>query len=1077
MFLSVRRLLVSVFVVVVGVLVFASASALATAPEAPGPVTAEHFGATKVTVHGLLSPNAEGHPGTYEFLYRTSKTECEGGEHAPSAPGLAIGAEGEEVSQGLTGLTPETEYTVCLVERNLNQAKGEETIGPALTIKTTGVLEAPATTVPTSASITSSSAKLQGVLNPDNPGNPGSYEFVYRQSASECERENPETHRMEGEHATSTERALGNEKEVVPTTGPVEVGGLLPNVEYTVCLLARNEAGETALGAPVTFATLSQNPGVTGESVSHVGSVSAIVSAQIDTGGIEANYRVQYGTTASYGAETPATNLSPGSPSVSVPLSGLQPDTEYHFRFIANNHDGVEPGADVSFTTYTTDTGVLPDNRVYEMVSPPENHNADVYNVAELGNTLFYTQKPFEAAANGDAVVYEAAPTTGGNGSSGNEKGNTYLGSRSPEGAWSQTNITPPGSLIGTEYQAFSSDLSTGFVSIVTVPPFVVTEVPKQFETTLESEEIHPDLYSRSFDENDFRPIFAKTPPHRSEQEFGGAIGLGFERSVYSGSSVDLTHVLFEANDALLEGNGQLEKELNSNVEKEVEENKEATRLHQEGGQTKQEESEALEAVGDRGELYVSVDGRPTLVNVSPEGKPMPGATFGGTPSGGTNRKEPGFSHVISADGSRIFWTSVENVPVEIASENLFEARSLGVYMREDGAKTIQVSPGPARFWTASTDGSYAFYTETGKLWRFDVENQTRVELAGSAGGVQGVIGTNETGEDGTYVYFVAQEAFAGTENDVKQKPVVGADNLYVYKPDTTSPGTSRIAFIGTLSEEDRTDWSLGLGERTVNLTPDGRGLVFAAHENLTGHPYPGEGSNEVYVYDTQDSSLYCASCRSQASGGHLTPTLNLTYVYRWISEDGDRVFFDSSAPLVSQDINNVQDVYEWERDGHDGCEESDGCVYLISSGFGEQASLVDASTTGNDVFFVTPERLTPEDGNETVDMYDARVNGVRPVAVPVCTGTGCQGAPASAPVFATPASVTFGGVGNFPAPTEAVMKVKKAKPLTRSQKLVRALGSCRKRPRGKARSVCEARARKLYEAHKAGMSSKRRAK
>ena len=78
---------------------------------------------------------------------------------------------------------------------------------------------------------------------------------------------------------------------------------------------------------------------------------------------------------------------------------------------------------------------------------------------------------------------------------------------------------------------------------------------------------------------------------------------------------------------------------------------------------------------------------------------------------------------------------------------------------------------------------------------------------------------------------------------------------------------------------------------------------------------------------------------------------------------------------------------------------------------------LLGASASGNDAFVITRAQLASGDQNEAFDLYDARVGGVVPPRPPECTGSGCQGAPASAPVFATPPSVTFNGVGNLPEP------------------------------------------------------------
>jgi hypothetical protein len=189
-----------------------------------------------------------------------------------------------------------------------------------------------------------------------------------------------------------------------------------------------------------------------------------------------------------------------------------------------------------------------------------------------------------------------------------------------------------------------------------------------------------------------------------------------------------------------------------------------------------------------------------------------------------------------------------------------------------------------------------------------------------------------------------------------------------------------------------------------------------------------------------------------------------------WLADEGNRVFFDSSASLAPDDTNGREDVYEWEREGTGGCTSATsvngGCIYLLSGGTSEADSwFIGASESGDDVFVATRAQLSPEDRNDAFDLYDARVGGVQAVTAPLCTGTGCQGVPAPPPVFVTPSSVTFSGVGNFPPPTEAAPAAKaksKAKTPTRAQKLAKSLKACHKKE-GAKRASCEASARKRF--------------
>jgi hypothetical protein len=93
---------------------------------------------------------------------------------------------------------------------------------------------------------------------------------------------------------------------------------------------------------------------------------------------------------------------------------------------------------------------------------------------------------------------------------------------------------------------------------------------------------------------------------------------------------------------------------------------------------------------------------------------------------------------------------------------------------------------------------------------------------------------------------------------------------------------------------------------------------------------------------------------------------------------------------------------------------------------------------------------------------------------LPVCEGEACQGASAGPPVLVAPGSATFNGAGNL-TPEPVAVPVK-AKPLTRAQKLAKALQACKKDKSKKTRSSCEKQARKRYGA-KAKKSQAKRSK
>jgi DNA-binding beta-propeller fold protein YncE len=213
------------------------------------------------------------------------------------------------------------------------------------------------------------------------------------------------------------------------------------------------------------------------------------------------------------------------------------------------------------------------------------------------------------------------------------------------------------------------------------------------------------------------------------------------------------------------------------------------------------------------------------------------------------------------------------------------------------------------------------------------------------------------------------------------------------------------------------------------------------------------------------------------------------TYQSRYLSNSG-RLFFNSADPLVplatptreetvegvEQEVG-VENVYEYEPNTIGACHSEGGCIGLISSGKSEhESAFLDASESGNDVFFLTSEQLVPAASEKNFAVYDAHVceagspcQAPAPPSKEACAGEeACQGSvPATEPRSPSGTSI-FSGPGNLVLPKGGVLPEKTvvappSKPLTRAQKLVKALRTCRKDKQRTKRAACEKQARGRY--------------
>jgi hypothetical protein len=696
----------------------------------------------------------------------------------------------------------------------------------------------------------------------------------------------------------------------------------------------------------------------------------------------------------------------------------------------------------------------LPDGRVYELVSPATlgvESNVFVPDAGSSYTSPFYehgvtTGVPIGVAAGGEAVVYVGEPApTGGNGSLGAGGGNDFLSRRSSGGGWTSTDLQVPGE--SAVYQAFSDDLSTGIL---------VSSNPLGGEGAEQNEDFYWDATAEGGD-GEQHPLYSTTPPNRGPFELGTITFGGFGRSLlFAGGNSGtedvpaFNHLLFEANDALAPN--------------------------------------AIDGGPEQDNLYDSVGGQPYLVNILPDGKPAPNATFGSFPTDAENY--PGLNHVISAAGSRIFWTSLETV--EAGGEPKLVYRPRALYVRESptssSARTVQIDGsvgGGGIFWTASADGTKVLFTK-GALYEYDLNKDQATDLTPGVE-VLGVVGASNNAD---YIYYV--------DSSYKLYLWHGGTSIFIA---TLSPADGGLAggevkpFGDGGGEGDAGDWQAAVGFHTSQVTPDGHSLLFMSNQSLTGYDNEDDAKHldEVFLYEAGSGALRCVSCDPAGMppvptefdsykadgglGGFFPISRKASDTPQVISADGSRVFFDSGQPLVPQDINGWLDVYEWEREGTGSCRETQGCVYLLSGGTDpEDSYLLGAGATGNDAFIISRAHLLEQDRGDDDVLYDARVEGLQPLAVPVCSGTGCQGVPPAPPIFATPSSVTFNGVGNFSPPVKSAMK-SKSKPLTRAQRLARALKACRAKRSMHKRTVCEVSARHRYGSKSKARKSQRRGK
>ena len=351
------------------------------------------------TISGDVNPN--GVTTSYRVEYGT--TTAYGSQTTPVSAGS--GSSAVAVNVPLVGLTSSTTYHARLVATST----GGTTNGPDLTF-TTGDLP-PSVTGTAVGSVTASGATISADVTPNRVAT--TYRVEYGLTTSYGSQTAPVS--------------AGSGSSAVAASVPLT--GLDPATIYHARLVATS-AGGTTTGPDVTFTTGDgpppPAPAVANTAAGSLTTSGATVTGDVTPNGSATDYRVEYGTTAAYGSQTPVVSAGSGaSPvAVSVPLTGLTASTTYHARLVAVSAAGTTTGPDLTFTTADPPLPPAPAVTGSAAVQPTTtgatitgdvtpNGSATTYRV-ELGTTVAYgTVTAWTAAGAGATAVAVSVPLTG----------------------------------------------------------------------------------------------------------------------------------------------------------------------------------------------------------------------------------------------------------------------------------------------------------------------------------------------------------------------------------------------------------------------------------------------------------------------------------------------------------------------------------------------------------------------------------------------------------------------------------------------------------------------------------------
>ncbi len=426
---------------------------------------------TSATLNGSGNPNLAAATGWFRFS-QTSPAACTDtfGTRVPAVSGTDLGSGSSAVPYSITttGLTPGTTYYFCAIVSNSSGTA----FGSVLSFTIPWV---PVVVTVGTASVTSSSATLQGSANPVAATTTGWFRYSPT-SPGAC-------NDTFGTRTPSTGGAsLGGGITSVPFAQ--SIGGLTPATTYYYCAIANNSFG-TSFGSLLSFTTPAAPPAVTTSSATSLTRTTGVLNGYANPGGDATTGWFRYGPSSpgtcndTFGTRAPSTGgtaLGSGTSSAafSQAISGLSPATTYYYCAIAANSVDTTWGSVLTFITPAAPTAITYPATSITNTSATLNGAGNPNRASTTGWFRYALTNPGTC----DDKFGSRAPVTG----------SVFVGSDTSDDPFSQSISGLSG---GTTYYycaIVSSTEGTAFGTISTFttsgPPAVVTAVPTSISAT-----------------------------------------------------------------------------------------------------------------------------------------------------------------------------------------------------------------------------------------------------------------------------------------------------------------------------------------------------------------------------------------------------------------------------------------------------------------------------------------------------------------------------------------------------------------------------------------------------------------